>query len=46
MGMLENKVAFITGVASGIGAGTARRFAEEGAKIVLADVQAEEGQKL
>jgi NAD(P)-dependent dehydrogenase (short-subunit alcohol dehydrogenase family) len=46
MGMLENKVAFITGAASGIGAGTALRFAQEGAKIVLADVQAEEGQKL
>lgn len=46
MGMLDNKVAFITGAASGIGAGTARRFAEEGAHIVLADVQAEEGEKL
>lgn len=46
MGMLDNKVAFITGAASGIGAGTARRFAEEGAHIILADVQAEEGQKL
>ena len=38
MKMLDEKVAFITGAASGIGAGTARRFAEEGAKIVLADV--------
>ncbi len=46
MGMLDNKVAFITGGASGIGAGTARRFAEEGAHIVLADVQDEDGQKL
>ena len=46
MGMLDNKVAFITGAASGIGAGTARRFAEEGAQVVLADVQAEEGEKL
>jgi NAD(P)-dependent dehydrogenase (short-subunit alcohol dehydrogenase family) len=46
MAMLENKVAFITGASSGIGAGTARRFAEEGAKIVLADVQEEEGHKL
>lgn len=46
MGMLDNKVAFITGAASGIGAGTARRFAQEGASVVLADVQEEEGQKL
>ena len=46
MGMLDNQVAFITGAASGIGAGTARRFAHEGAHVVLADVQAEEGQKL
>ena len=46
MGMLDNKVAFITGGASGIGAGTAQRFAQEGAKVVLADVQDEEGEAL
>ena len=46
MGLLANKVAFITGGSSGIGAGTARRFAQEGARVVLADVQEEEGQKL
>ena len=46
MGMLDHKVALITGGASGIGAGTARRFAQEGARIVLVDVQDEEGQRL
>ena len=37
---LENKVAIITGAASGFGEGMARRFAEEGAKIVVADLNA------
>lgn len=46
MGMLEGKVAFVTGASSGIGAGTARRFAAEGAKVVIADVMAEEGEQL
>lgn len=35
---LKDKVAVITGAASGIGQGTAFRFAEEGAKLVLGDV--------
>jgi len=34
----ENKVLFVTGGASGLGAATARRFADEGARVVVADI--------
>jgi len=40
---LEGRVAIITGGASGIGRATARRFAEEGADVVLADLNPERG---
>ena len=42
-GRLADKVAVITGGASGIGAATVRRFIQEGASVVVADVQVNEG---
>lgn len=41
---LQNKVAIITGAASGMGQGEALRFAKEGAKVVVADLNLEGAQ--
>jgi NAD(P)-dependent dehydrogenase (short-subunit alcohol dehydrogenase family) len=41
---LENKVALITGAGSGIGRATAELFAKEGARVVVADYNAETAQ--
>ena len=46
MGRLQDKIAVVTGGASGIGEGTVRLFVSEGAKVVIADVQDARGQKL
>jgi NAD(P)-dependent dehydrogenase (short-subunit alcohol dehydrogenase family) len=43
---LENKVALITGGASGMGASMARVFAREGAKVAVADMLEDDGKKL
>jgi nucleoside-diphosphate-sugar epimerase len=43
---LKDKVAIVTGAASGMGAATARRFAREGAAVVVADVLVAEGKAI
>ena len=40
MSRLKNKVAIVTGAGSGFGAGIAKRFAEEGARVIVNDVNA------
>ena len=44
--LIKNSVFLITGGASGLGEATARMAAENGAKVVIADVQADLGEKL
>jgi 3alpha(or 20beta)-hydroxysteroid dehydrogenase len=43
---LQGKVALISGGARGLGAAQTRLFAQEGAKVVLGDLLAEEGHQL
>lgn len=45
-GRLAGRTAVITGAASGIGAGTARLFVEEGARVIVADMQVDAGRAL
>src|SRR5262249_5416832 len=46
MGRLDGKIAIVTGGASGIGAATVRRFVDEGARVVAADVNDDAGEAL
>src|SRR3979490_521788 len=41
---MKDKVAIVTGAASGIGEAIARRFCEEGAIVLLSDVQVDKGE--
>jgi 3(or 17)beta-hydroxysteroid dehydrogenase len=45
-GRLEGKIAIITGAAKGLGEADARMFVREGARVILTDVDRENGEKL
>jgi len=45
MGILENKVALVTGAGSGIGLAVAQLYAKEGAKVVVSDINEEHGKE-
>jgi 3-oxoacyl-[acyl-carrier protein] reductase len=43
---LRDKIAIVTGAGSGFGEGIAQRFAQEGAKVVVADINADAGKRV
>lgn len=46
MSLLKDKVCLITGGAAGIGKATAERFAEDGAKVIICDLNVEAGKEV
>lgn len=45
MGLVNDKIALVTGAAAGIGRATALKFADEGAKVVASDVNVKGGEE-
>ena len=46
MGRVSGKVAIVTGAASGLGSAISLLLAKEGARVVVADINAKDGQKV